>query len=154
MLIVRTCTSADQLIPYYCVIKSSQIHGFPSVRFIQSHHSLRQDYTSPMKTKERITKLLPDDNNDAVEYVVRVLDVSKQAEGQQHEAHLQDKHAGENDVADLQHVSQLLGLGEERKRARDRGGEELASLIYSIPRSRAPLRRHVRAAVRCNQPVN
>lgn len=46
------------------------------------------------------------------------------------------------------------GWGEERKRARDRGGEELISVIYSIPRSRAPLRRHVRAAVRCNQPVN
>lgn len=45
--------------------------------------------------------ILPDDNNDAVEYIVRVPDVSKQAEGQQHEAHLQDKHAGENDVTDL-----------------------------------------------------
>lgn len=81
--------------------------------------------------------MLPDDNNDAVKYVVRVLDVSKQAEGQQHEAHLQDEHAGENDVADLQHVSQLLGLEEERKRERDRRGEELVSLIYSIPRSKA-----------------
>lgn len=96
---------------------------------------------------------LPDDNNDAVEYVVRVPDVSKQAEGQQHEAHLQDEHAGENDVADLQHVSQLLGLGEERKREGDREGEELVSLIY-IPRSRAPIGRHVRAAVGCNQPIS
>lgn len=53
---------------------------------------------------------LPDDDDDAVEDVVRVPDVSEQAEGQQHEAHLQDEHAGENDVADLQHVGQLLGL--------------------------------------------
>lgn len=45
--------------------------------------------------------VLPDDNDDAVEYVVWVPDVSKQAKGQQHEAHLQDEHAGENDVTDL-----------------------------------------------------
>lgn len=56
---------------------------------------------------------LPDDDNYAVEYVVRVPDVSEQAEGEQHETHLQDEHAGENDVADLQDVSQLLGLGQE-----------------------------------------
>lgn len=45
--------------------------------------------------------ILPDDNDDAIEYVVRVPDVSKQAESQQHEAHLQDKHAGEDYVTDL-----------------------------------------------------
>lgn len=53
---------------------------------------------------------LPDDDDDAVKDVVRVPDVAEQAEGQQHEAHLQDEHAGEHDVADLQHVRQLLGL--------------------------------------------
>lgn len=45
--------------------------------------------------------LLPDDNNDAIKDVVWVPYVSKQAESQQHEAHLQDKHAGEHYVADL-----------------------------------------------------
>ena len=44
---------------------------------------------------------LPDDNYDAVEDVVWVPDVSKQAKSQQHEAHLQDKHTGENDITDL-----------------------------------------------------
>lgn len=56
----------------------------------------------------------PDDDDDAVEDVVGVPDVAEQAEGQQHEAHLQDEHAGENDVADLQHVGQLLGLEREQ----------------------------------------
>lgn len=45
--------------------------------------------------------ILPDDNNDAIKDVVWVPDVSKQAKSQQHEAHLQDKHAGEDYVADL-----------------------------------------------------
>ena len=45
--------------------------------------------------------MLPDDNNDAVEDVVRVPDVSEQAKSQQHEAHLQDKHASENNVTNL-----------------------------------------------------
>lgn len=62
----------------------------------------------------------PDDDDDAVEDVVGVPDVAEQAEGQQHEAHLQDEHAGENDVADLQHVGQLLGL--ERERGGGSGG--------------------------------
>lgn len=44
---------------------------------------------------------LPDDNNDAVKDVVWVPDVSKKAKSQQHEAHLQDKHTGEDYVTDL-----------------------------------------------------
>lgn len=60
---------------------------------------------------------LPDDDDDAVEDVVRVPDVAEQTEGQQHEAHLQDEHAGEHDVADLQHVRQLLGLARGRRLA-------------------------------------
>lgn len=56
--------------------------------------------------------VLPDDHDDAVEYIVWVLDVSEQAKSQQHETHLQDEHAGEHDVTDLQNISQLLGLGE------------------------------------------
>lgn len=64
-----------------------------------------------MDYRQRLPRLgLPDDDNDAVKYVVRVPDVSKQAEGEQHETHLQDKHAGENNVTDLQDVGQLLGL--------------------------------------------
>lgn len=52
----------------------------------------------------------PDDDDDAVEDVVRVLDVAEQTKRQQHESHFQHKHAGEDDVTDLQHISQLLGL--------------------------------------------
>lgn len=66
---------------------------------------------SDLGYRQRLPSLgVPDDDDDAVEYVVGVPDVSKQAEGQQHEPHLQDKHAGENDVADLQDVRQLLRL--------------------------------------------
>lgn len=70
--------------------------------------------------------LLPDDNNDAVKDVVWVPDVAKQAESQQHEAHLQDKHTGKDYVTDLQHVGELLGLkGEKREgdRENERGGK-------------------------------
>lgn len=75
-----------------------------------THDGLRQS-CSDLDYRQRLPSLeLPDDDNDAVEYVVRVPDVSEQAEGEQHETHLQDKHAGENDVTDLQDVGQLLGL--------------------------------------------
>lgn len=75
-----------------------------------THDGLRQS-CSDLDYRQRLPSLeLPDDDNDAVKYVVRVPDVSEQAEGEQHETHLQDKHAGENDVTDLQDVSQLLGL--------------------------------------------
>lgn len=81
-----------------------------------THEGLRQS-CSDLESTQQLPRLgLPDDDNDAVEYVVRVPDVSEQAEGEQHETHLQDKHAGENDVADLQDVGQLLGL--ERETAR------------------------------------
>lgn len=55
------------------------------------------------KTKARlhIQNYLPDDNDDAVKDVVRIPDVSKQAKSQQHEAHLQDEHTGEDNVTDL-----------------------------------------------------
>lgn len=59
---------------------------------------------------------LPDDNDDAVKYVVRIPDVAKQAESQQHESHLQNKHAREDDVADLKHIRQLLWLEKIKSR--------------------------------------
>lgn len=72
--------------------------------------------------------LLPDDNDDAVKDVVWVPYVSKQAESQQHEAHLQDKHAGEDYVTDLQHISQLLWLEGKKERKQEKeeriGGKE------------------------------
>lgn len=49
--------------------------------------------------------VLPYNDDDAVKDVVRVSDVSKKPKSQQHEAHLQNKHAGENDVTNLQHIS-------------------------------------------------
>lgn len=81
-----------------------------------THEGLRQS-CSDLESRQRLPRLrLPDDDNDAVEYVVRVPDVSEQAEGEQHETHLQDKHAGENDVTDLQDIGQLLGLEQEAAR--------------------------------------
>lgn len=73
--------------------------------------------------------MLPDDDNDAVEYVVRVPDVAKQAKGQQHEAHLQDEHTGKNDVTDLQHISQLFRLGKDRRGQMKGGGVNVSALL-------------------------
>lgn len=53
---------------------------------------------------------IPNDDNDAVEDVVRVPQVIEEPEGGQLQDHLQGKHAGEDHVADLQDVGQLLGL--------------------------------------------
>lgn len=52
----------------------------------------------------------PDDDDDAVEDVVGVAQVVEEPEGGQLQEHLQGKHAGEDHVADLQDVGQLLGL--------------------------------------------
>lgn len=52
----------------------------------------------------------PDDDDDAVKDVVGVPQVLEEAEGRQLEDHLQREHAGEDDVADLQDVGQLLRL--------------------------------------------
>lgn len=52
----------------------------------------------------------PDDDNDAVEAVVRVLDVAKKAESQELEQHFQAEETGENHITDLQNVCQLLRL--------------------------------------------
>jgi hypothetical protein len=60
----------------------------------------------------RVTVLLPDDDNDAVEDVVRVPQVVKEPKGSQLQNHLQGKHAGEDHVADLQDVGQFLWLWE------------------------------------------
>ena len=53
----------------------------------------------------------PDDDDDAVEDVVGVPEVVEEAEGGELQDHLQGEHAGEHDVADLQHVGQLVRLG-------------------------------------------
>ena len=52
----------------------------------------------------------PDDDNDAVEDVVGVAQVVEEPEGSQLQQHLQGKHAGEDHIADLQDVGQLLRL--------------------------------------------
>lgn len=52
----------------------------------------------------------PDNHDDAVEDVVGVVDVAQRTAGQQLQQHLQGKHAGEDDVADLQGAGQLIGL--------------------------------------------
>lgn len=66
--------------------------------------------------QEKKVRLLPYDNDDAIKNVVWIPDVAKQAKSQDHEGHLQDKHTGENNVTDLQHISQLFRLqGQEEK---------------------------------------
>lgn len=55
----------------------------------------------------------PDDDDDAVEAVVGVLDVAKEAQGHELEQHLQAEQAGKHHVADFQYISQLLRLREE-----------------------------------------
>lgn len=57
----------------------------------------------------------PNDDDDAVEAVVGVLDVAKEAQGQELKQHLQAEQAGKHHVADLQYISQLLRLWEEGK---------------------------------------
>ena len=52
----------------------------------------------------------PDDDDDAVEDVIGVAQVVEEPEGGQLQQHLQGKHAGEDHIADLQDVGQLLGL--------------------------------------------
>lgn len=63
-----------------------------------------------MRNLRRWAGLSPDDNDDAVENVVRVVQVVEATEGSQLQDHLQGKHAGEDDVTDLQNIGQLLGL--------------------------------------------
>lgn len=109
---------------------STTCRGSKSTRFCETHrehaiYSRHRDADDGLKQSRIRSGLqaataefgggVPDDDDDAVEYVVGVPDVSKQAEGQQHEPHLQDKHAGENDVADLQDVGQLLGLQRDER---------------------------------------
>lgn len=53
----------------------------------------------------------PDDNNDAIKYVVRVSQVLKEAKSGQLQDHLQCEHASEDDVADLKDIGQLVRLG-------------------------------------------
>lgn len=57
----------------------------------------------------------PDHNNDAIKNVVWVLDVAPDAKGEKFEEHLQGKHAGEDNVADLQRVGQLVRLQKGQK---------------------------------------
>ena len=52
----------------------------------------------------------PDDDDDAVEDVIGVAQVVEEPEGGQLQQHLQGKHAGEDHIADLQDVGQLLRL--------------------------------------------
>lgn len=59
---------------------------------------------------------LPDDHNNAIKYIVGVLDVTKGPIDQNLQQHLQGEQAGENDVADLQRVGQFVGLKTKTKR--------------------------------------
>lgn len=53
----------------------------------------------------------PDDDNNAIKDVIGVPQVLKEAKSSQLEHHLQGEHAGEDNVADLQDIGQLFGLG-------------------------------------------
>lgn len=84
----------------------------------------------------------PDDDDDAVEDVVGVAQVIEEPEGGQLQEHLQGKHAGEDHVADLQDVGQLLGLwawgrdGTVRQKAAL--GPYRSPLALGLPRPRPP----------------
>lgn len=80
-------------------------------------------------------QLSPDDNDDAVENVVRVVQVVETTEGSQLQDHLQGKHAGEDDVADLQNVSQLLWLIEKAMDGRGKCGWNDSRMFYLIMNS-------------------
>lgn len=54
--------------------------------------------------------MLPDDDNDSIEDIVGVPQVAEGAERGELEDHLQGEHAGEDDVADLQNISELIRL--------------------------------------------
>lgn len=54
--------------------------------------------------------VVPDDDDDSVEDVVGVSEVIERAKGCDFEDHLQGEHAGEDNVADLQNVRELLWL--------------------------------------------
>lgn len=53
---------------------------------------------------------LPDDNDDSIKDVIRIAQVIKAAERCDLEDHLHSKHAGEDDVTDLQNISELIWL--------------------------------------------
>lgn len=54
----------------------------------------------------------PDDDDDAIKDVIGVPQVLKEAKSSQLQDHLQGEHAGEHNVADLQDIGQLIGLGD------------------------------------------
>lgn len=81
-----------------CLLAGVSALGLPPPPLCFWAHSLRGAGTAP------------DDDNDAVKDVVGVAQVVEEPEGGQLQEHLQGKHAGEDHVADLQDVGQLLGL--------------------------------------------
>lgn len=62
--------------------------------------------------------VVPYNNDDSIEDVVRVPQVVKRAKCSDFEDHLQRKHAGEDDVADLQDISELLWLTERMRQVK------------------------------------
>lgn len=59
---------------------------------------------------------LPYDNDDPIKDVVWVFDVAEDAKGHQLEDHLKDKHAGEDNIANLQNICQFVRLWDKQKR--------------------------------------
>lgn len=60
--------------------------------------------------------MLPYDDDDSIKDVVGVSQVAKGAERRDLEDHLQREHAGEDDVADLQNICELLWLTKDKKK--------------------------------------
>lgn len=65
----------------------------------------------------------PDDDDDAVEAVVGVLDVAKEPESHELQHHLQAEQTCEHHVTDLQNICQLLRLKRSGVCGREKGGE-------------------------------
>lgn len=63
--------------------------------------------------------MLPYDDDDSIKDVVGVSQVAEGAKCSEFEDHLQGEHAGEDDVADLQNIGELLWLTEHSDKEKE-----------------------------------
>lgn len=72
-----------------------------------------------VSVRSKVILLVPYDDDDAIKHVVGVPQVVEGAESSELQDHLHGEHAGENDVADLQHVGELLRLTARGRKIRN-----------------------------------
>lgn len=76
----------------------------------QMTRQMHSHFVVNLQTETPSPRAPPDDDNDAVEAVVGVLDVAKEAESQHLQQHLETEQTCEHHVRDLQNICQLLRL--------------------------------------------